>query len=143
MALAMYPIRRIAYPTDFSRASRNALDWAVRLVRQYHAELLLIHVLPPPTPIYETESALRPRLEAALSVLMKGLRMQKIAAKRLLLKGTKALDKQIVRAARAKRADLIVMGTHGRTGVSRFFTGSVAARVIARAHCPVLVVRGR
>lgn len=50
---------------------------------------------------------------------------------------------QIARAARSKRADLIVMGTHGRTGLSRFFIGSVAARVIPLAHCPVLSVRGK
>ena len=50
---------------------------------------------------------------------------------------------QIVRAARAQRADLIVIGTHGRTGVARFFLGSVAARVAATAPCPVLTVRGR
>jgi universal stress protein A len=50
---------------------------------------------------------------------------------------------QIARIARARRCDLIVMGTHGRTGVARFFLGSVAARVAATAPCPVLTVRGR
>jgi nucleotide-binding universal stress UspA family protein len=50
---------------------------------------------------------------------------------------------QIARTARRQRADLIVMGTHGRTGVARFFLGSVAARVAATAPCPVLTVRGR
>ena len=50
---------------------------------------------------------------------------------------------QITRAAKRLRADLIVMGTHGRTGVARFFVGSVAARVTATAPCPVLTVRGR
>jgi len=48
---------------------------------------------------------------------------------------------EIVREARRRRADLIVMGTHGRTGVARFFLGSVAARVLALARCPVLTVR--
>ena len=50
---------------------------------------------------------------------------------------------QIVRLARARRADLIVMGTHGRTGFTRALLGSVAARVVALAACPVLTVRGR
>ena len=50
---------------------------------------------------------------------------------------------QIVRVARAQHAKLIVIGTHGRTGVARFFLGSVAARVAATAPCPVLTVRGR
>jgi nucleotide-binding universal stress UspA family protein len=50
---------------------------------------------------------------------------------------------RIVRAARARHADLLVMGTHGRTGVSRFFLGSVAARVVATSPSPVLTVRGK
>jgi universal stress protein A len=49
----------------------------------------------------------------------------------------------IVRAARSKRVDVLVVGTHGRTGLPRFFLGSVAARVLATAPCPVLTVRGR
>lgn len=139
----MVCIHRIVYPTDFSPASRRALAWAIHLAKRYQADLLLIHVLPPPTPIFETESALRPQLESALSLLLKGIRKQKIKARRLLLKGTDAIDRQIARSARAERADLIVMGTHGRTGIARLLTGSVAERVIARAHCPVLVVGGK
>jgi nucleotide-binding universal stress UspA family protein len=50
---------------------------------------------------------------------------------------------QIVRTARGKKADMIVMGTHGRTGMSRFFLGSVAGRVASLASCPVLTVRGK
>jgi nucleotide-binding universal stress UspA family protein len=50
---------------------------------------------------------------------------------------------EIVRAAKARRADLLVIGTHGRTGLARLFLGSVAARVAASATCPVLTVRGR
>ena len=50
---------------------------------------------------------------------------------------------QIVRMARSKRADLIVVGTHGRRGFSKFFLGSVAERVIATAPCPVMTVRGK
>jgi nucleotide-binding universal stress UspA family protein len=50
---------------------------------------------------------------------------------------------RIVQAARAKHADLVVMGTHGRTGFSRFLLGSVASRVVATSPCPVLTVRGR
>lgn len=139
----MIDIHRIAHPTDLSLNSKNALAWAVRLAKEYEAELLLIHVLPPATPIFEIETALRPQLENALSLLIKGLRNEKINIKRLLLKGTGAIDKQIVRSARIERADLIVMGTQGRMGISKLLIGSVASRVIAKAHCPVLVVRGR
>ena len=50
---------------------------------------------------------------------------------------------QIVRLARSKRADVVVMGTHGRSGLAKLFLGSVAGRVVAAAPCPVLTVRGR
>jgi nucleotide-binding universal stress UspA family protein len=59
----------------------------------------------------------------------------------MLLEGV--THEQIVRTAKRQRADVIVMGTHGRTGVARFFLGSVAARAAAMAPCPVLTVRGR
>jgi nucleotide-binding universal stress UspA family protein len=51
--------------------------------------------------------------------------------------------RQIVRAARSRRADLIVVGTHGRTGLDKFFVGSVAQRVVVTAPCPVVTVRGK
>jgi nucleotide-binding universal stress UspA family protein len=65
----------------------------------------------------------------------------RVRARGLLLEGV--AHEQIVRAARRQRARVIVMGTHGRTGMARFFLGSVAARVAATAPCPVLTVRGR
>ena len=147
MSLAPLPsmigIRRIVHPTDLSSASQGALTWAIDIAKQNQAELLLIHVLLPPTPIYEVESALRPQAESTMSALANEAKQKRVSVKRLFLKGTTSVDKQIVRSARILGADLIIMGTHGRTGVSRLLTGSVASRVIARAHCPVLVVRGR
>lgn len=136
----MSPIRRILHPTDFSPASVNALAWAIHLAKENHAELLLIHVLPPPTPIYEAESALPPQAESAMSDLKRKVKKENVSVKRLFLKGTLSIDKQIVQATKSLQADLIVMGTHGRIGISRLLTGSVTSRVIARAHCPVLVV---
>lgn len=139
----MLCIRRIVYPTDFSPASRRAVVWAMWLAKQNRAELLVVHVLPPPTPIFEVESAERPQAEAQLSAMMRKTRWVKVKTKRLLVKGKTSVARHIVESARILQADLIVMGTHGRTGISRFFTGSVASRVIARARCPVLVVRGQ
>jgi nucleotide-binding universal stress UspA family protein len=65
----------------------------------------------------------------------------RVRARGLLLEGV--AHEQIVRTAKRQRVGLIVIGTHGRTGVARFFLGSVAARVAATAPCPVLTVRGR
>ena len=139
----MISIHRVIHPTDFSPASRRALIWAVGLARQNRAELMVVHVVPPPTPIFEVESVERPQAEAQLSAVMRKVRWAKVKTRRLLLKGRTSVAKHIVDSAGILRADLIVMGTHGRTGISRLFTGSVASRVIAHAHCPVLVVRGR
>ena len=139
----MSPIRRIVHPTDLSIASGSALIWAIRLAKQNRAELLVLHVLPPPTPIFEAEPVERPHKEAQLSALVKRIRWVKVKTRRLLLKGKTSVAKHIVKSARILRADLIVMGTHGRTGISRLFVGSVAARVVASAHCPVLVVRAQ
>lgn len=139
----MISIHRIVHPTDFSVASRTALIWALKLAKQNRAELMVIHVLPPPTPIFEVESAERPQAEAQLLTLMRKIRWVRVKTKRLLLKGKTSVAAHIVKVAGILKADLIVMGTHGRTGVSRFLVGSAAARVIARAHCPVLVVQNR
>ncbi|MBI4591544.1 MAG: universal stress protein [Candidatus Rokubacteria bacterium] len=145
-------VRRIVHPTDFSRASRAAFAKAVGLAKVNRAELLLVHVLLPPTPFIgdgyvsprtyeELEAAARRGAGRELAKLLARAQKARVRVKTLLLEGV-AYDR-IVRAARAKRADLIVMGTHGRTGLSKFFMGSVAERVIPLAPCPVLTVRGK
>jgi len=136
-------IRRILHPTDLTAVSENALAAAISLAKQNYAELLLVHALPPPTPIYEIESSVRPEAEEALAKLLKRVTDIGIKAKRVLIKGSAPVSNNIVRCARFFGADLIVMGTRGRTGISRWFVGSHASRVVARAHCPVVVVRGQ
>ena len=136
-------IRRILHPTDLTAISDNALAAAVRIAKQNHAEILLVHVLPPPTPIYEIESSFRPEAEEALAKLLKRVTDIGVKAKRVLIKGSAPVSNNIVRCAKFFGADLIVMGTRGRTGISRWLVGSHASRVIARAHCPVVVVRGQ
>jgi len=143
----MRPIRRILYASDFSRASRAAFAPAVALARANRAELTLVHVCSRAIP-YVREAALREQLRAAmraearkqLDALLAGARKAGVRAEALLLDGWP--DEGILRAARSRRADLLVIGTHGRRGHARFVLGSVAARVIATARCPVLTVRG-
>ncbi len=146
-------IRRILHPTDFSRASGQALAEAIELAKQNHAELLLLHVMSPVTPYLAEDSYVSPALytqmeesvkheaESAMSALIAKAKKAKVDPESLLVKGIP--HEQIVRVAKSRRTDLIVIGTHGRTGISKFFMGSVASRVIAMAHCPVLTVRGR
>jgi universal stress protein A len=142
-SVAVHVIRRIAHPTDFSIASGKALTWAIDLARQYRADLLLLNVAPPPTPIFEIESPMKAEAERALSMLLAELEAADIRARGFILTGNTSIDSQIIRAAKLEHVDLIIMGTRGRSGLSRLLAGSLASRVIARAHCPVLVVPGR
>lgn len=148
----MKGVRRILHPTDFSRASGAAFLKAVALAKESRAELLLVYVLLPPTPFigdgyvspktYEDlEAAARRSAQRELAKVVAKAQKAKARVKAVLVEGV-PYDR-IARVARSKRADLIVMGTHGRSGLSKFFLGSVAERVIARAPCPVLTVRGK
>ena len=83
----------------------------------------------------------RASAQRRLDTLVAKARRARVRARGLLAEGVAA--DRIVRTARGRRASLIVVGTHGRTGAARFFLGSVAGRVVATAHCPVLTVRGR
>jgi nucleotide-binding universal stress UspA family protein len=148
----MSRIRRILHPSDFSRASRMAFTKAVEMAAANRAELLLVHVLAPVVPmvgdgylspqIYEEiETSARTQAQKQLDALATAAKKAGVRAKTLLLGGV--AHEQIIRAARSKRPDLIVIGTHGRTGLAKLFLGSVAGRVVSTASCPVLTVRGK
>ena len=143
--------RRILHPTDFSPASRRAFAKAVHLAKASHAELIITHVQVSVVPIVddsyvsvrayrEMEAAARRESRKRLAVLVARAMRAGVRARTLLLEGVAA--DRIVRAAQSRRADVIVMGTHGRTGLTRLMLGSVAGRVVTRARCPVLTVRG-
>ena len=148
----MGKIRRLMHPTDFSKASGAAFARAVEMARADRAELLLAHVLTSAIPMLgdgyvspkvyeEIEASARAAGQKHLDALVTKAKKAGVRAKGLLLEGVP--HDRIVRAAKAKRVDLVVMGTHGRTGLARFFLGSVAERVVAMAACPVLTVRGK
>jgi nucleotide-binding universal stress UspA family protein len=148
----MRTIRLILYATDFSDASERALDEAVGLAQQFKAELRIVHVIEPVHYVTGEEFAaaelytkLEEATERSAATSMQGLlgKIEKLGVKAdsLMLKGSAA--EQIVNAAKERNADMIVIGTHGRTGLSKLFMGSVAGRVVSTAECPVLTVRGR
>jgi nucleotide-binding universal stress UspA family protein len=144
-------LRRILHPTDFSSASSAAYRRAVELAKANRAELLLVHVLSPlvlPTDGYvspklydEMSTAAHAAGRKQLDALVKKATQAGVRARPLLLEGLP--HERIAQAARSKKADVVVVGTHGRTGFSRFFLGSVASRVLAVSPCPVLTVRGK
>lgn len=148
----MSRIRRVLHPTDFSRASAAAFNRAVETAKANRAELLLVNVITPsippigdgyvsPTVYAEMEASARAYGKKQLTALVAKARRAGARVEGLLLEGTP--HERIAQVARRKRADLVVMGTHGRTGFARFFLGSVASRVLAIAPCPVMTVRGR
>jgi nucleotide-binding universal stress UspA family protein len=149
---AALSLRRILHPSDFSAASRPAFRVAVKLARQNRAELVIAHVLSPvaamvgdgylpPSAYEQLQQSAQAQADKQLGALVAAARRAGVTATGVLLDGV-ASD-QIIRAARARRADLIAMGTHGRTGFAKLFLGSVAERVVGGAPCPVLTVRAR
>jgi nucleotide-binding universal stress UspA family protein len=145
--------QRILVATDFSPASRPAFRVALDLARREGRRLTIVHVLPSVAPlgveVYisarmydEMEKSLRRWTQRRLDSLVAQARRAGVTARALLLSGA-AAHEAISRAARDARADVIVIGTHGRTGLERVLVGSVAARVIGTAPCPVLTVRAR
>ena len=141
--------RRILVATDFSPASTPAFEQSVRMARREEALLLIAHAYQEPAlvelshapaRVYEEwDNALREAVERKLRPLVEHARKEGVEARALLLAGF--ADEAIIAAAKQEGADLIVMGTHGRRGAARMFLGSVAARVISTAPCPVMTVR--
>ena len=144
--------QRVLLATDFSKGSEHALETAVSLARHYRAELILVHVVTvwdydpanpdwrfPPLPadhVNEIELQGKQRLEdRGADVATDGLRV-----KTLLVRGFDP-GLEIVRTADEEGADVIVMSTHGRTGVSHLVIGSTAEKVVRYASCPVLTVK--
>jgi nucleotide-binding universal stress UspA family protein len=135
------PLRRIACPTSLSESSDGALHWAIQITKASDADLLLFHVLPPPVPLFEAEPFEKRDAEIALTLLLTQVNAMGIRATGSLLSGTDSIGKQILRAAKLEKVDLLVIGTRDRRRTFRFFIGSsVAASVVAHAECPVLVI---
>jgi len=145
-------IKRMLVPTDFSEPSMAALDYAVKLGRSLGSQLTLLFVVEPvylavPTDMYaaipSVDMLLVEQQRSAREQLNKvAQRLQKKGVKCKALMATGSVYQCITNAARQTKADLIVVGTHGRTGLSHILLGSVAERVVQTAPCPVLTVRG-
>ncbi len=145
----MTAITRILYPTDFSEPGAAALAPVTTLARVFHAEVILLHVIEPlpvpaegyfPTGAWQTYMD-ETRREAVnqLDRLAGALKAEGVAVTTRLAAGPSV--SRILDAAKEESADLIAMGTHGRTGLSSVLLGSVADKVVRLATCPVLTVR--
>jgi nucleotide-binding universal stress UspA family protein len=144
-------IKRLLVPLDFSANSSHALDYAADFAKTFKAELLVLHVV---EPIYYAVPDFTGGAAAAMAGVLDeqrhGARAQLLQIERryakrriklrILLQSGSAYQ-AIVDTARRLKADMIVMTTHGRTGMSHLLMGSVAERVVRSATCPVLTLR--
>jgi nucleotide-binding universal stress UspA family protein len=142
-------IRRILAPTDFSEPSKQAVAYAYELAERFGAKLLLLHVVE--LPAYPVEiflpaaggTTLLDDLEQQARIDLAQLRPEaedgKVEVTCQVVVGTPYY--KILEVAAADKADVIVMATHGRTGLSHLVMGSVAERVVRMAPCPVLTIR--
>lgn len=139
----MLQLKTILHPTDFSPQSEHAFHLACSLARDHGGSVLLLHVQEPP-PVAEggmvplpPPMQTREQLDEALAGIRPTDPQVKVA--RRVEEGLAA--NTILAVAEETKCDLIVLGTHGRTGLSRLLMGSVAEQVVRKAPCPVLTVK--
>jgi len=142
-------IRSILVPIDFSQPSKEALKAAAGFARQFGAKLTLLNVVEPVAtpdfayfPLVMENDKVTARCKEELEKLTKGEGIESTLVEKTLVRNGVPF-KEITNAARTLKVDLIVISTHGYTGLAHVFIGSTAERVVRHAHCPVLVVRAQ
>ena len=145
-------IKRILVPFDFSEHSSNALRQAIHMAKCFMAEIDLLHVI---APVYATPhyAALLPSNDVFYNKLLRTAlkNLKKIASDAGANEGVKincksslnVIHREILSYAKTRKADLIIMGTHGVSGVTEFFAGSNAYRIVSESKCPVITVQKR
>jgi nucleotide-binding universal stress UspA family protein len=144
----MSPSVPIVHPTDFSEASEPAFVRALELATAEGRDLVLVHVIEP-VPVLVDEAGVGPTADTRrdaevtarkrMDVLLDRAKDVRVAASDVVIEGRPT--EEILKVLKAVQAGTVVMGTHGRTGLRRLVMGSVAARVVELAPCPVVTVR--
>lgn len=139
------PIDKILVPVDFSSYSQSTIDYASMIAERFGATLILLHVIESlPYSVTDTfkviehRNTLQTLATSLLENLSDGLRARKLAVKTRLVWGT--ASREILSEVRRQKPDLIVMGTHGRTGLPHVVLGSVAEKTVRLSGVPVLTV---
>lgn len=142
-------IRLILVPLDFSDQAPAILDWAAHLALEHGSRVRLLHAYHLPVEFQQLEGAYLPpdfwsnvkaEAEQSLGRYAEDLRRRGVAVETLVREGYPA--SVIVDEAESQAADLIVIGTHGHSGLKHMLLGSIAERVVQKAPCPVLTVKG-
>jgi nucleotide-binding universal stress UspA family protein len=144
-------IRSILLPTDFSECGNYALSYAASLARTFGASILCVHVIEPvvptvgysgisePLPMADIADQLEDSAERELPKFAECEECSGLTVEELIVHGEAASE--IVRVAKERSVDLIVVSSHGRTGLGRILFGSTAEAIVRHAPCPVLVVK--
>jgi nucleotide-binding universal stress UspA family protein len=146
----MIDLHRILVPTDFSKYSLSALKYGAAFAEKFGAELYLLHVvqnlavvipdiIPVEPPLVPPTEQLKPAVYAAFDRLVQENALQGLTIHREVREGPPFYE--IIRYAKEAHIDLIVMGTHGHSGLAHVLLGSVSEKVVRKAPCPVLTVR--
>jgi len=137
---------KILFPTDFSESAENASRYALSLAKKYGSKVYVIHVIEPFT--YTTEfgldfSAQLKEMEASarrlLDDIAASIKKTNLDVESALITGEPFVE--IIKYARKEQVDLIVMATHGRSGIEHMLMGSVAEKVVRKSPCPVLTIK--
>lgn len=142
----MTAVNTYVVPVDFSRHSDKAFDYAVKFARERQAKLIALHVVPteliyPPTGgRFDFHGLMERDARERFARLAKRKGLKATDCEFILARGADFAD-VIVRQAKRLRSSLIIMGSHGRTGLRRFLLGSVAERTLRYSTCPVLIVK--
>jgi nucleotide-binding universal stress UspA family protein len=150
----MVQVKKMAFSTDFSENADQAFELAFDLAKKYGARLFLVHVVPPlvfPSPVMEEFISEQANYQFLEQVIQRSLeQIESTYINRMggydnhqirVLSGHPASE--LLNFIDQEQLDLLVMGTHGFTGLAHFFLGSTAEKVVRRANCSVLTVRSR
>lgn len=142
----MINLKRILVPTDFSEHAGNAVRYGCEFAARFEAELHLLHVIEMIPVMYhegivfspDSEVQLREHAEATLETVPGDDWTDRLSIVRSTVQGHPLVE--IIRYAKASETDLLIIGTHGRTGLAHMLLGSNAEKIVRKAPCPVMTV---
>jgi len=145
----MIQLKKVLVPTDFSEYSQHALQYGLSFSKEYRAQMILLHVIE--DPFYPSTGAnfgfdmedyfrrMEDDSRERMARMVPPEIEKEISVERIVARGSAFLE--IIRLAKERGVDMIVLATHGRTGLAHVLMGSVTEKVVRKAPCPVLVVR--